>query len=200
MDFFMAQATWEKPSDSAAADALRAKLARKSGARWKFLVGGALLLGAIAYLISSGMMLGARFFISVDEVVDNPDYVGQSVRLTGVVLGDTIVIDESDPRSTEIRFTIAAMPREFTNLAEALHQSAEDPNATRLNIVVRGQPQPELLQHEAQAILTGVLNDDGIFYATEMNFKCPSRFEEAGPSLQGSAQDHPGMRMQNNAG
>jgi cytochrome c-type biogenesis protein CcmE len=42
---------------------------------------------------------------------------------------------------------------------------------------------PDLLQHEAQAILTGELGEDGIFRATELNLKCPTRFEEHSPEM-----------------
>ncbi|NJL57955.1 cytochrome c maturation protein CcmE [bacterium] len=49
---------------------------------------------------------------------------------------------------------------------------------------------PDLLQHEAQAILTGTLGDDGVFYATELLLKCPaaSRVRARPPSVE----DHPG--------
>jgi len=43
------------------------------------------------------------------------------------------------------------------------------------------QAMPDLLQHEAQAILTGKLEEDGTFMATELLLKCPSRFEEKTP-------------------
>lgn len=189
----MAQTTWEKPTD--AQQAARERLAGQKNDRWKFMVGGLILLGAVVYLLLSGTLTGARFFITVDEVVGNPEYAGKTVRLTGVVLGDTINLDTSDPDNIIINFTIANIPRETTNLAETLHIAAEDPNATRLKIHVEGQPKPELLQHEAQAILTGVMGEDGIFYASELQFKCPSRFEEASPKIGGS-EDHPGMQNQ----
>ena len=50
----MAQATWEKAPSSTTAKS------RASGGRWKFLVGGLLILGAVAYLIASGTVGGAR--------------------------------------------------------------------------------------------------------------------------------------------
>jgi cytochrome c-type biogenesis protein CcmE len=187
----VAQTTWEKPLDAQQQVVLE-KLNGKSSERLKFLLGGVLLLGAVFYLLFSSTVSGARFFITVDEVVNNPEYVGKTVRLTGVVLGETINLDTSNPNKIVIEFTIANIPRETTNLAETLHQAAKDPTATRLQIYVEGQPKPELLQHEAQAILTGIINEDGIFHASELQFKCPSRFDDAGPNV-GSAADHPGM-------
>jgi cytochrome c-type biogenesis protein CcmE len=40
---------------------------------------------------------------------------------------------------------------------------------------------PDLLRHEAQAIMTGQLGDDGIFHAEELLLKCPTKYEEAVP-------------------
>lgn len=190
----MAQAAWEKTTTTqpTAQDARAQLMNQGRSDRWKYLVGGTLLIGAVLYLVLSGTVLGARYYITVDEVVGNPKYLEKPVRLSGVVLGDTIDIDDSDPGNLIIRFTIANVPEDYTNLAEALHLAAENPNATRLDVYIEGEPVPELLQHEAQAILTGTLNEDGVFVVTELNFKCPSRFEEGGPQI-GSEGDHPGI-------
>jgi cytochrome c-type biogenesis protein CcmE len=59
-----------------------------------------------------------------------------------------------------------------------------DENATRLQVEYVG-PMPDLLRHEAQAIVTGRVGDDGVFYAEELLLKCPTRYEEDVP-LQSS--------------
>jgi cytochrome c-type biogenesis protein CcmE len=46
-------------------------------------------------------------------------------------------------------------------------------------------PKPDLLRNEAQAIMTGHLGEDGIFYAEELLLKCPTRYEEAVPEQAG---------------
>ena len=170
----MAQATWEK--SSAAADQLRRRSTNTN--RLKFLIGGLLILAAVVYLVISGTASGARFFITVDELLADPAYVGQTVRISGAVIGPTIAYD---PETLTIEFTMSNIPAEFENLAVALHDAVNDPAATRIPVVVNNEVKPDLLQHEAQAILTGELGQDGIFYATELLLKCPSRFEEAGP-------------------
>jgi cytochrome c-type biogenesis protein CcmE len=38
-----------------------------------------------------------------------------------------------------------------------------------------------LLKNEAQAIVTGKLGEDGMFYADELQLKCPTRYDEAPP-------------------
>ena len=68
---------------------------------------------------------------------------------------------------------------EYDDLATALHEALLDPAASRLKILVEDAAIPDLLQHEAQAILTGELGRDGIFRASELLLKCPSRFEES---------------------
>lgn len=177
----MAELTWEK--NAAVPNA--AQQGRHSRERLKFLIGGAIILAAIAFLILSETAGSARFFITVDEVVSNPAYVGQTVRLTGAVIGETI---EYDSRNGIIRFTIAHLPSETPNLGEALHIAANDASATRVEVFIENQVKPDLLQHEAQAILTGTLGEDGVFHATELLLKCPSRFEEANPGSMISSQ------------
>jgi len=41
---------------------------------------------------------------------------------------------------------------------------------------------PDLLKNEAQAIMSGRINENGVFEATELLLKCPSRYEEAVPN------------------
>lgn len=170
----MTELTWEKPKQL---DTAKTGGAGR-GERLKFLIGGLLILGAILYLAISGTLAGARYFITVTEVVNNPQYVGQTVRISGAVLGSSI---EYDSENLLLTFTISHIPQEFDDLAQALYESVNNPSLARLHVIVENEPMPDLLQHEAQAILTGQLGPDGIFYATELNLKCPSRFDERVP-------------------
>ena len=47
--------------------------------------------------------------------------------------------------------------------------------------VVYVGPKPDLLKNEAQAIVTGKLGEDGVFYADELLLKCPTKYEETLP-------------------
>jgi cytochrome c-type biogenesis protein CcmE len=171
----MADMTWEKSQTENPPKA-------KKSERWKFLLAGFVILGAIAYLVYTSTLSGARFFITVDEVVSDSSYQGQSVRITGAVLGDSI---QYDPATGNLSFTIVHIPREFEDLAKALHDAVIDPARSQLHIVMENTTMPDLLQHEAQAILTGSLESDGNFHATELNLKCPTRFEEHTPNMLG---------------
>lgn len=170
----MAQMAWEKPQDKPKGVP---SLSQKLG-RYKFLAGGLLILAAVVVLVFSGTLTGARFFITIDDLMGKTDYVGQTVRVTGVVIGDTI---KYDARTGELQFTVAHVPSDVNDLATALHLAAKDPNATRMAVYMSDETMPDLLQHEAQAILTGKLGEDGVFYANDLLLKCPSRFQENTP-------------------
>lgn len=167
----MTQTAWEKPAGGASTP-------RRSNERLKFLIGGVLILGAVLFLVISGTVTGARYYITVDDLLSNTDYSGQTVRISGAVVGDSI---HYDAENLVIEFTIVNLPDGYTDLAEALHVAVNDSEATRLSVRVENSVKPELLRHEAQAILTGRLGADGVFHATELNLKCPTRFTEGGP-------------------
>jgi cytochrome c-type biogenesis protein CcmE len=168
----MAQQVWEKPVLSAPQPKSRSEYI-------KFLVGGMLMLGAVLYLIVSGTASGARYFITVDELVNNPDYVGKTIRMSGAVIGSTINYDSGN---LIIDFTVANIPEDTTDLARTLHEAVVNPDATRVRVHIENEVKPDLLQDEAQAILTGKMGEDGVFYATELLLKCPSRYEENAPN------------------
>jgi cytochrome c-type biogenesis protein CcmE len=143
-----------------------------------FLIGGLVIVGLVVALVITGTVAGGRFFITVDEVVNDGRYAMQSVRVSGAVLGESI---RYDAEALVIEFTVANIPSQFDDLATALHQAVNNPDATLMHVRIENAVKPELLQHEAQAILTGRLMPDGVFHATDLNLKCPTRFTEAGP-------------------
>lgn len=177
----MTETTWQKTSY------VTQKRKNNESERWKFIAGGILLIGVIAYLIITGTSSGARYFVTVREILNNPEYVGETVRISGAVIGETI---EYDTENLIIEFVIVNIPEEFDNLAVALHDAVESPDEPRVKIHIENEVMPDLLQHESQAILTGELGEDGVFYASELLLKCPSRMEEAG--LSGEANPHAG--------
>lgn len=168
----MAEISWEKPA------APSAQVNIKRNERWKFALGGVLLLGAVIYLVISGTLSGAQYFMTVHELVNDPEYIGKTVRISGAVDGETIAYDGEN---LILDFTIANIPTDTTDLALTLHNAVNDPNAARLLVHIEGEVKPDMLQHEAQAILTGQLGTDGVFYASELLLKCPSRYEENVP-------------------
>ena len=152
--------------------------------RTKFFLGGALILAAVVYLIFSSTQASAEYFMTVDEVkAEGTSVVGKSLRLSGAVLGDTI---QYDSETLTLTFDVAHVSgdnleiEEEGGLAQVLADAVNDPTRQRVSIVYVG-PKPDLLRGEAQAIMTGKLGDDGVFYADELLLKCPTKYEEAVP-------------------
>ena len=150
----------------------------------KFILGGVLIIAAIVYLIISSSQANAQYFLTIDELQANPaDNMNRSLRVSGAVVGDSIQYDSQNLRLT---FVVAHVPGDNNiieaegGLAKVLHQAVVDPNRTRMTVVYNGV-QPDLLRDEAQAIMTGQLGEDGIFYADELLLKCPTKYEEAVP-------------------
>ena len=171
----MSQAAWTKGSDPV--PNARKPIVKRE--QIKFLVAGAVILVAVVFLIISGTTSGAQYFLTVDQLLSDPTYVGKPIRISGAVDGETIVYDGSN---LILDFEIANIPSETTDLALTLHEAVSDPAASRLQVHVENQVKPDLLQHEAQAILTGTLGPNGVFTATEVLLKCPSRYGEAVPA------------------
>jgi len=153
--------------------------------RMKFIIGGLLILGAVVYLIFSSTQASAEYFMTVDELnAKGASIVGQNVRLSGAVVGDTI---QYDPKTLTLSFQIAHVTGDNNQieaqggLAAVLHAAVIDPNRARIKVVYSG-PKPDLLKNEAQAIMTGHLGSDGIFHADELLLKCPTKYQDAVPS------------------
>ncbi|HSB90355.1 MAG TPA: cytochrome c maturation protein CcmE [Anaerolineales bacterium] len=162
-----------------------ARLPASGGSRTKFWVGGLLIVAAIVYLIASSTSAAAQYYLTIDELQAQGGAVaGRTLKISGAVDGATIVYDA---KSLTLQFTIANVPGDMSaieragGLAEVLHQAVVDPMAQRLPVVYVG-PKPDLLRNEAQAIVTGHLGEDGVFYADELLLKCPTRYEEQVPA------------------
>ena len=138
-----------------------------SGSRIKFLVGGLIILLAVVYLIVSSFGSSAQYFLTVEELrAKGADIVGDDVRISGIVNGESIAYDS---QSLRLEFDVVDS---LDDLSNPLH-------------VVYYGPKPDLMQHEAQAIIEGTWQEDGAFYAhnraDSLLLKCPTRYEEEFP-------------------
>lgn len=150
----------------------------------KFVIGGILILGAVVFLIWSSTAATQEYFLTIDELnAKGSSVVDKNLRVSGAVIGDTI---QYDAQSLTLTFEVAHVPGDNAaletegGLAVALHEAVIDPSRSRIKVVYVG-PKPDLLRNEAQAIMTGHMGEDGIFYAEELLLKCPTRYEEAVP-------------------
>jgi cytochrome c-type biogenesis protein CcmE len=156
--------------------------------RKKFIIGGAVILAAVVYLIVSSTQANAEYFMTIDELkAQSQGVVGKNLRISGAVIGDTI---QYDPQTLTLSFEVANVTGDNNQveaqggLAAVLHAAVIDPNRNRIKIVYTG-PKPDLLKNEAQAIMTGQLGADGVFHADELLLKCPSKYQQAVPQQTG---------------
>jgi cytochrome c-type biogenesis protein CcmE len=155
----------------------------------KFMLGGLFILAAVVYLIVSSSQANSEYFMTIDEVnAEGAGVVNKNLRVSGAILGDTI---QYDPQTLTLTFDVAHVPGDNAEidaqggLAEVLHQAVIDPSRNRIKVVYVGV-KPDLMRDEAQAIMTGHMGEDGIFYAEELLLKCPTRYEEAVPEQAAS--------------
>ncbi len=153
-----------------------------------FVIAGLLIVAAAVFLIVSNTGSTAHYFLTVEELQRmGPNAIGKNVTVSGAVLGDSIVYDPSIPRVTFTIVQVPGDPKEVERaggLAAVLHAAVNDPTAPRLEVVYN-DIKPDLLKHEAQAIMRGQLGSDGRFYADEVLLKCPTRYEEDVPEQAG---------------
>ena len=147
------------------------------------------IAGALIALLVATTHSSTQYFLTVSELQSGEtDMTGRNVRMSGVVLGDTI---DYDPQTLELMFEVAQIPgdhrviKEMGGMAVVLEQAAADPNLPRITIHYAGV-KPDLLKHEAQAIVLGSLDADGIFQAKELLLKCPSKYESELPDQVGN--------------
>jgi cytochrome c-type biogenesis protein CcmE len=176
----MAEIQWEK-------NALAERAVAKPSHRWKFLIAGLIILGAVAYLLFSSTLIGARYYVTVQGLLNDSSMLGKTVRVSGAVVGDP----SFNPDTQELSFTVANIPnnndeiRKQGGLAEVLHKAVEDPSSPRLKVVAYDKEIPDLLKNEAQAIMSGKLVKESgsyIFYADEITLKCPTRYSDGVPN------------------
>ena len=156
--------------------------------RTKFIIGGVLILAAVVYLIVSSTQANAEYFMTINELKSKGStMVGQNIRVSGAVIGSTI---KYDPQTLTLSFDVAHVPGDNKEidaqggLAKVLHEAVVDPNSARMKVVYNG-PKPDLLKDEAQAIMTGHMDAQGVFHADELLLKCPTKYQEAVPNQAG---------------
>ncbi|MFP4395730.1 MAG: cytochrome c maturation protein CcmE [Anaerolineales bacterium] len=148
------------------------------------IIAGSLIIVAVLYLLISSTGDAAHYYLTIEEA-RQLDAAGQQRDLTvsGAVMGESIVYDELGATLTFTIIQIPSDPREVEraeDLEQVIRAALRDPTAPTLEVVYHGS-RPDMLRHEAQAILYGRMSEDGRFHADELRLKCPSRYEEALP-------------------
>lgn len=161
----MADTTWTNQGDI---------LLERKNNRVKFMIGGVLLLAAIIYLVANALTGGAQLFKTVDEFYAEQDrLIGRDLKVAGWVVDNTVLYTQIDATTSMLEFEIVS--------------DLNDPTSPRLKVIAMNEPQPDLLQGQAEAYVEGHVGEDGIFYVNPggLLLKCPTRYEELDPALHG---------------
>lgn len=127
----------------------------KTGGRSKFFIGGLLILGAIAYVTFTSFQSNAIYYLSLKELNDQRTMlIGQPVRVNAPLDKSSIQFDD---KTLTLRF----------NLRE---------DHLVLPVVYKGVV-PDTLGQGESVVAEGRLGADGVFQASTILVKCPSKYE-----------------------
>jgi len=120
-------------------------------------LGTAVILAVLVYLIISSTRGSAVYAMTIQELRDRGSSVyGLGLRVGGNLDGDSITFNAND---LTLRFTIY------------------DGDVT-LPVEYKGT-QPDMFRDDAQVLVEGKYGEDGLFRATKLLLKCPSKYEAA---------------------
>jgi cytochrome c-type biogenesis protein CcmE len=140
---------------------LRGKVeAHRSNKQIKFIVGAAVVLGLIAYLIVSAISSSGAYYREVGEVLaEQAALTGKNLRVSGNIVTDSIRYDAA---TLDLSFRIS------------------DPKDAGKQIAIHFHGvKPDQMEREgSSAIIEGKMGADGVIEANNLLLKCPSRYEE----------------------
>lgn len=156
----MADSTWTRNERDLLQPAPRKK--------WQFLLAAALLLVAVVFVAFNALNAGGtQLYLTVEEYLEKePELADRDVRIAGWVVGDSIEYTQIDAENSMLVFDVVD---DLANPTE------------RVTIYAKNEPKPDLLQHEAQALVEGRAGNAGEFVSNPggLLLKCPTRYEEA---------------------
>ena len=130
---------------------------RKVLKKKRFLIGGLIIVLAIGYLAYTGFESSATYYYTVTELtVQKSSVNGMNVRVNGQVVDGSV---EQDIKERILRFIIVDVE-----------------GAVSLPVVYQGIV-PDTFRVESDVVIEGCLNSAGVFQASSILTKCPSKYE-----------------------
>jgi cytochrome c-type biogenesis protein CcmE len=160
----MADVSWQNPDETLVLEKPRRN-------RLMFFAGGGLLIAAVVLLVVNAMSGNTQLYKTVDEFyAEQHRLVGRDLRVAGWVVDNTVVYTQIDAQNSRLEFDIVD---DLANPGQRLH------------VVALNEPKPDLLQGQAQALVEGQGDANGVFMANPggLMLKCPTRYEEMDPAL-----------------
>lgn len=158
----MANTTWTNEG--------QLELERPSGKRktLQFVAIAVVLLAVISLVVYNAVSAGGtRLYLTVNEyLAEEATLQDKNLRVSGWVVGESIQFTQLDAETSRLEFDIV--------------DDLSNPSET-LRIVAYNEAKPDLLQHEAQALVEGTAGENGEFISTPggLLLKCPTRYEES---------------------
>lgn len=123
--------------------------------RRRYLVGGGILVLAVAALVSVSLGSAVNYYLTVSELLDGgSEFHDTDVRVGGKIASDTIEWNADD---LELKFTITE-------------------NGRNLAVVYEGA-RPSGFQEGSSILVEGRYSSDMVFQAKVLIMKCPSKYE-----------------------
>jgi cytochrome c-type biogenesis protein CcmE len=123
----------------------------------KYLIGVAILLLVIGYLLYLSFGSSVSYYLTVSELLaEGVELYDTNVRVAGQIADGPV---DWNPEELELRFNITE-------------------GGQTLSVIYEGA-KPSGFQGGASILVEGKYNPDGIFRASQLIMKCPSKYEEA---------------------
>ena len=127
---------------------------KRAGGQMRLIVGGAIIVLVIGWLVISNIGGSTTYYLTVEEVIAQAPS-DRLVRVAGLIVGQSI---QWDAQQMVLRFEIS-------------DESGSMP------VLYRGS-RPDLLEDGTQAVVEGKYTKTGVFEATSVLLKCPSKYVE----------------------
>lgn len=157
----MANVTWTTVEDEVGSGGIN---------KVKLMVGVAILAAAVLLLIVNAANGSTQLYVTVEEFHQQQErFMGRDLRMGALVVGDSIQYIQLTDTTSRLEFAVV--------------DTYNNPQY-EMQVVVMNEPKPDLLQHEATALIEGHVGEDGVFYVNPggLLLKCPTRYEEADPA------------------
>lgn len=142
---------------------------KRRKARWGFVIAGLAVVAAVIYLVVANTGTSAEYYMTIHELKTCSSCSGQSVRVAGFVSKAGVTQIES---GQAIQFNIT--------------DSAQAVGAQEMAVVYKGIV-PDTVRAGTQVVVEGHYTN-GVFQATTLLAKCPSKFQAATPGATTAGQ------------
>jgi cytochrome c-type biogenesis protein CcmE len=130
----------------------------------KFLLGGLLIVGAVSYLMYTGIRETSTYYLTIEEFLPQREtFTHASIRLAGRVQHGSV---QWDPKTLRLRFVLGP-----------LAQREDTPQAVGIPVQYHGIL-PDMFAAGRDVIVEG-RSDGTILTATTVMTSCPSKYEAA---------------------